>query len=120
MIVTIDVCLFGCFVWVVCACTRLRACLLIDLFTGFVDGVSILCCWCVGFCGLASGAVALWACLLGCVGFGGDRLHLLRVGCGVLTGLRCCVLWWLSLLCLNWFGDSCFFGACGRWCGILF
>lgn len=49
MIVTIDVCLFGCFVWVVCACTRLRACLLIGLFTGFVDGVSILCCWCVGF-----------------------------------------------------------------------
>lgn len=99
MIVTIDVCLFGCFVWVVCACTRLRACLLIDLFTGLL--MAFLFCV-VGVLGFGSLRVVLLygaACLLGCVGFGGDRLHLVRVGCGVLTGLRCCVLWWLSLLC---------------------
>lgn len=120
MIVTIDVCLFGCFVWVVCACARLGACLLVDLFTGLLM-VFLFCV--VGVLGFVVLRVVLLygvACLLGCVGFGGDWLHLLRVGCGVLTGLRCCVLWWLSLLCLNWFGDSCFFGACSRWCGILF
>lgn len=99
MIVTIDVCLFGCFVWVACACTRLRACLLIGLFTGLLMVFLFCVVGVLVFVGLRMVLLYGVSCLLGCVGFGGDRLHLLRVGCGVLTGLRRCVLWWLSLLC---------------------
>lgn len=78
MNVTIDVCLFGCFVWVVCACRRLRACLLIDLFTGLlmvflfcVVGVLgfVVCGWCCCMVWLVY-LVVLDLAVIGCICFG--------------------------------------------------